>query len=381
MQKPLTPWTPFRRMPQRTALAAALCIVSVVANLGLRALVGRLVDDGAAAMAQAIPWAALLAAAFLAVRFWLPYCQNAFRYALQASLSRQLMDKVLHGRQKELNSLHSADLATLYEADIQVIVRYADRILGRFVPDAVLWVLSAAMLFWVHPAVCAVGVLAAVVPTLLMTRLSKKISEKNTGYQSAQQAANRVLTQATDGIESIKTGRLEAVMAGRYHERLQTVQKSRREVAFWEAVVSAPTLVTAFITMFAIALVGGYLACSGQITAGDLVVCVTLTDSMVSPVMCLDGTLSALRRAQVSFARLNAFLTLPDETFLTPADTPEGGLWDGPIDSIVCRDVGFGYQAGQTVFSGLSFACQKGQLTLLSGENGAGKSTLTQGNL
>lgn len=399
MKTELNHATPFRLVPGWTALVTALSTVLVAADLGLRRLLGRLVDDPFAHdSAQALQTGLVLAALLLAAHFLLPYCRNQCLHLFQGQICRRLLDKTLQGQQRALNKVSAAELATLYEADVQVVLRYIERMLGRFLPDVLLWLLAAALLFSIHPLIGAVGVLSAVCPAVFMTLTSKKIGEKNGAYQQAIQACNGVLSRAVESIETVKTSRMEAVLEADYARQLQKVTAKRREMAFWEAVVSAPTLVTAFLTMFAIALAGGWLACRGLVGAGSLLVCVTLTDAMVSPVMSLDGTLSAIRRCQAALGRLNAFLTLPQEedapaegattpaTGKAPANVtktpaapkaPVGAPGAFPvIDSIVCRDLRFGYQPDKPVLTGLSCRCQKGQLTLLVGKNGAGKSTL-----
>lgn len=179
MKTELNHATPFLLVPGWTALVAALSAVLVAADLGLRRLLGRLVDDPFAHdSAQALQTGLVLAALLLAAHFLLPYCRNQCLHLFQGQICRRLLDKTLQGQQRALNKVSAAELATLYEADVQVVLRYIERMLGRFLPDVLLWLLAAALLFSIHPLIGAVGVLSAVCPAVFMTLTSKRSARK-----------------------------------------------------------------------------------------------------------------------------------------------------------------------------------------------------------
>jgi len=156
--------------------------------------------------------------------------------------------------------------------------------------------------------------------------------------------------------------------------------------------VSALTLVSALALALVYGL-GGYLALTGGMAAGDVVTLALLLTRLYAPLTALASARVDVMSALVSFERVFEVLDLP------PLITEPAEPWplpDGPL-SVEFDQVDFGYpaadavslasleevaqldsRAGERVLHEVSFRAEPGQLIALVGSSGAGKSTIAQ---
>jgi ATP-binding cassette, subfamily B, bacterial len=156
--------------------------------------------------------------------------------------------------------------------------------------------------------------------------------------------------------------------------------------------VSALTLVSALALALVYGL-GGYLALTGGMAAGDVVTLALLLTRLYAPLTALASARLDVMSALVSFERVFEVLDLPP---LIAEPTDPWPLPDGPV-AIEFEGVDFGYpaadvvslasleevaqldsRAGEQVLHDVSFRAEPGQLVALVGSSGAGKSTIAQ---
>src|SRR5688572_16147438 len=156
--------------------------------------------------------------------------------------------------------------------------------------------------------------------------------------------------------------------------------------------VSALTLVSALALALVYGL-GGYIALTGGMAAGDVVALALLLTRLYAPLTALASARVEVMSALVSFERVFEILDLPP--LVAEPEHPEP-LPDGPL-SVELDAVGFGYPAadkvslasleevaqldargGDEVLHDVTFRAEPGQLIALVGSSGAGKSTIAQ---
>ena len=246
------------------------------------------------------------------------------------------------------------------------------RIINKALPDAAKWLLTVGMFFSFHIALgfTAIGITVGIL--LLLSVMSKSVARGAKEYQEAMDALNQGITSGLFNIETIKASCLEDKFLADDRKRADQLQKAKRRLAIWQAVLGAPMLLTAFGTTIVLASVGGFLVLQGELSSGQMLTVITLIDFIVSPIMSLDGTISVIRRTTVSLNRLNTYLGQEEEELRKEAKVVSR------IERISFENITFSYpsQPGKKVFSNFSESWIKGHLYIMKGGNGEGKSTL-----
>jgi ATP-binding cassette subfamily B protein len=158
------------------------------------------------------------------------------------------------------------------------------------------------------------------------------------------------------------------------------------------------TFVTALTLVSALALalvygLGGSLAITGQLAAGDVVVLALLLTRLYAPLTALSNARVEIMSALVSFERVFEILDLKP---LIQQKPDAVAVPQGPV-SVEFDDVRFAYpsadkvslasleevstldtRGGEEVLHGISFRVEPGQTVALVGSSGAGKSTIAQ---
>ncbi|WP_059388186.1 ABC transporter ATP-binding protein, partial [Arthrobacter sp. Hiyo1] len=158
------------------------------------------------------------------------------------------------------------------------------------------------------------------------------------------------------------------------------------------------TFITALTLVSALALalvygLGGWLALSGQLAAGDVVVLALLLTRLYAPLTALSSAHVEVMSALVSFERVFEILDLKP---LIQEKPDAVAVPSGPV-AVEFDDVRFAYpsadkvslasleevatldtRGGEEVLHGISFRVEPGQTVALVGSSGAGKSTVAQ---
>ncbi|HHU23230.1 MAG TPA: ABC transporter ATP-binding protein [Clostridiales bacterium] len=122
--------------------------------------------------------------------------------------------------------------------------------------------------------------------------------------------------------------------------------------------------------ILAVVCAGAYLAASGRMTLGELLVFISYSHTLSWPVRSLGRTLSEFSKADVSIDRIRDILDAPAEPQEPDALTPD------LHGDIRFKNVSFSY-GGQKVLHDLNFTIEKGATVGILGATGSGKSTVT----
>lgn len=367
----ITFMTLFQSHYGRLAFFLAGTMVLTTGNIFLRWSIGQALDTGRLKFSLLIIPGVLLALSQL-----ISYTGQRLHIKIQKTLYAKIQLKILHCSMEGLGKSSLGAVTACYTADVEQIDRFTGRILGKAFPDLVRWLITAGMMFWFDGYLGIAAILATAAPALFLHKMSRPIVKGTAEYQRALEEANQSVVTGLYNLEAIKASCQEERFAGENQEKLSGLQKKKRKVALWEALLGAPMLLGAFGTIILLTALSGWFVLKGRITAGQLLTVVTLTDNIVSFVMNLDGTVSAFRRASVSLRRLNDFLGQKEER--------KGGRDAEQIREISFHDIRFAYpgsgreeaEGAEEIYHGFSQVWKQGMLLFIQGGNGKGKSTL-----
>ena len=329
----------------------------------LRWAVGDALDTG-----RLGAWLLIAAGVLLAVSQTVLYVRQILIVKIQKSIYQRLQRKVLHGSMEALGKYDLGGITAYYLSDVNQIEGCLNRMLGKAFPDLVGWMITVGLMFWFDLFLGLAAVAVTAGPVLFLHRMSRPIVEGTEAYQEALETANQSVVTGLYNIETIKASCREEAFLRDSEEKLAYLQRKKRVVALWEALLGVPMLACSFLTIVFLTALSGWFVLLGRITAGQLLTVVTLTDNIVSFVMSLEGTIKALRRVSVSMGRLDGFLGQKEER--------DGGREPGEIREISFDRICFTYPGGgREIYQGFSQRWQQG-LYFIWGGNGEGKSTL-----
>lgn len=347
----------------RLAFVLAGTPILTAGNVFLRWSIGEALDTGKLHLSFLY-----IAGALLVFSQLISYVRQILFVKVQKNLYSKIQSKVLRGSMESLVKNDLGAVTAYYTADVGQIDSFVNRILGKAFPDLVGWLITVGLMFCFDGYLGMAAILLTVLPTLFLHRMSSPIAKGSGEYQEALEACNQTVVTGLYNLETIKASCREEEFIHENNEKLAFLQKKKRKVALWKALLGAPMLVSAFGTIILLTVLSGWFVLEGRITAGQLLTVVALTDNVVTFVMSMDNTIAIFRRASVSLRRLNDFLGLEEER-------KEGREAD-QIREIAFDQIRFAYPGGAEIYHGFSERWQRGKLTFVKGGNGEGKSTL-----
>ena len=124
-----------------------------------------------------------------------------------------------------------------------------------------------------------------------------------------------------------------------------------------------------FLQIITVISASAYMAYTGRITLGTMVVFTSYVNNLVWPLRQLARIVSDMNKMDVSLNRIN-------EVLFTPAEDDKDGLTPALDGDIVFKDVSFAYEKNKPVIDSISFAVKKGEKIAILGATGSGKSSL-----
>ncbi|MGI9000067.1 MAG: ABC transporter transmembrane domain-containing protein [Pseudonocardia sp.] len=315
---------------QRRALLGAVALLAgwQAAEALVPVLVGVVIDEAVATgdVSALARWLAALAGLFLALtlgfRFGARLGARAAEYAgldLRLRVTRRILDPrggTERGRLPgELLSIASADVsrvAGVNEAVGAVVIAAS----GMTVAAVVLLNASVQL---------GLVVLIGLPPVLaLLNLLTGPLDRRSTAEQEQAANATAVAGDLIGGLRVLKGLRAERAAATRYREASRASLAARLRATSLLAAHSGATLAVTSAFLAVVALVGGRLAAQGQISIGELIAAVGLTQYLIGPLSAIAYATAAFARCRAAARRAATLLSTP------PAVTGGPGRLTGP---------------------------------------------------
>ena len=263
----------------------------------------------------------------------------------------------------------TGDIIQRCTSDVETARRFISQQLIDVVRTVILVVLALVIMFSMHPGLAAMtlGFIPFIMAynTFFFLRIARKFKE-------CDETEGVLMTDVQENLTGVRVVRA----FGRERHELKKFDKWNELFAkkwidlgltlgvYWGVgdVVSA-------IQLMSVVAVGAYLAATGRLTLGELLVFISYTTTMAWPVRQLGRTLSEMSKAGVSFGRMKEILD-------APAEEP-GGETEPPLrGDIEFKNVTFSYDDTE-VLHDVSFTVKAGTTFGILGATGSGKSTIT----
>ena len=228
---------------------------------------------------------------------------------------------------------------------------------------------SLFMMLWYSWKLALAAILLSLIPIAVtlatggkLAAREKQVSEENEGYVS-------MLKDLLGGFSVIKSFKAEGQVLSRFSQANFHLEHTKEGRRWFSCLITAAATCLGFVVQFGIFLFGAYLAISGEITAGTVLIMVNLCGMLLQPIQTVPQYWAS-RKAALALMDKLAELTAQnqqEEGVSIPATLTQ---------SIDLNHVTFGYQEDTPVLHDLTVSFQAGKSYAIVGGSGSGKSTL-----
>ena len=287
------------------------------------------------------------------------------------NLQNQLLENLSQMSPGALNRYKHGELGAKFFRDCQIVTHSINGLFPALVGGAVASAVSLAIMLGKNKVI-ALGVVAFLpVCFYLLWLFQKKLKTGNKDYRSHNdQMMNRIF----NFLESFSDLKSMAVFS-RFHPKIKAIFKKNAVAGH-----SLDHAVTNFeFTIMSLLFIGegmvmacaGYLAWSGMISIGDVVVYQMLflqTMGAIASIFQVLPHVEMIGEAWNSIEELHKHPTIENDTGKTILSSFKGG--------IILKNVSFSYNQQTEIVKGLNFEIPPKACVIITGCNGSGKSTL-----
>ena len=289
-------------------------------------------------------------------------------------LRSDLIRHVLYMDQRFFDRTNSSDLILRFVNQVEALSQFVGRTTVEAVRDVATIVIISGYLIYKSALLFGVALLLLPIIFLLMRMVSETI--KRIQAQSEQALGNYMNTieEMSGGMRTIKMTGQEAAEVDRMISESGNIKKLAVNLHMAQALVLPSIDLSSAVVYMVVIGGGGYLALS-EASALD-------GASIIAFLLGLVIIFDPARRLSQFFTKLQTSLILLASVrgvLQTQPDVSDAGnvskFTDTRID-ITLNDIGFSYEADQTLFDGISLQFKAGQKTAIVGSTGSGKTTL-----
>ena len=228
---------------------------------------------------------------------------------------------------------------------------------------------SLGMMLWYSWKLALAAILLSLIPIAVTLATGGKLADREKNVSQQNEGYVAMLKDLLSGFSVIKSFKAEEQIISRFAQantQLEHVKERRR---WLDCLITAAATCLGFLVQFGIFLFGAYLAISGEITAGTVLVMVNLCGLLLQPIQTVPQY----------WASRKAALALMDKLAeLTQQNQQEGGVAIPATlnQAITLNHVSFGYEPDKPVLRDITARFQTGKTYAIVGGSGSGKSTL-----
>ncbi|WP_440765130.1 ABC transporter ATP-binding protein [Natronorubrum sp. DTA7] len=306
---------------------------------------------------------------------------NFFAHGVMYTIRTETYEKMQRLDMTFFDNKETGEVMSILNNDTSNLEVFFDNALGDSVRIGVIVVgITAALLYtnWQLAVVTLGAVPLLVAFTWWFVRV---IEPRYTTVRSTIGDLNTRIENGLSGIELVKTASTEEYENGRVRDVSQEVLDAQMDVLKLSYFYRPGMELITGVALLATFVVGGLwvfsgppLFFSGELTTGNFVVFMLLTQRLTGPMAQLSSIVDWYENAKASGKRICGLMDVPVRIQDTPNSVPLEDV-DGRIEY---DDVRFSYEGEETVLDGVDFDVEPGETVALVGATGAGKSTVAK---
>ncbi|MCL2392127.1 MAG: ABC transporter ATP-binding protein/permease [Oscillospiraceae bacterium] len=264
----------------------------------------------------------------------------------------------------------TGDIIQRCTSDVDTVRRFVFQQFIEVLRTAILIIIAYVIMFSINVTLALVVLIFIPITLTYSLHFYKRIGHK---FLACDEAEGSLMVRVQENLTGVRVVRA----FGR--ERYETERFDEKNIDYTNKWVSLGYTfgiywgigdIASATQLLVVIVFGSYLAATGSITFGDLLVFISYTLTLMWPVRALGRLLTEMSKTGVSLKRIK-------EIFDAPAESNEPNALRPPMDcDIEFRNVSFTYDENP-VLKNVSFTIKHGSTFAILGATGSGKSTAT----
>jgi len=306
------------------------------------------------------------------LNFIVVYMGHILGINIETDMRRELFAKVQKQSFSFFDNMKIGELMSRLSSDLFDISELAHHGPEEFFIAIMTLIGSFVLMYQVHPTLALLTIFFVPIIAVALSVFNRRMSRINRNIYKG-------LANYTAGLENVLSGmRVVKAFANESHEQQlfeDLIQEYRsNKIAFYRTMGTSSSfnyLLMRSINLFSL-IVGAYFTVIGDLTAGELVGYILLSNVFVGPINKMNSMIELYPKGFAGFRRfkelMNVEIDIEDAPDAIPAPAFEG--------RVEYKNVGFGYEDDKKVLEHINLTVEPGQTVAFVGPSGVGKTTL-----
>lgn len=310
----------------------------------------------------------------LSVRIVWKYTETVISRGFERDIKVKLFERFLKLKLKDIQNIKNGEIMSYFVKDTNEIRSAVYRIISHGARIVYTFIIA---IYQMASGVNIYLTIATVIPILIASFLVVKIKNQvEISFAKAQDQFTELseyIQESTDSIRTTKAYACEKNQLENFIKKNRKVRQSDNTVDIYSNLLTT-TVNICFGLCYSIALLfGGKLVVDGQITVGELVTFNGYIGLFVGPVNWIPPLIARIKRAQISYRRLNKVFELDTEK----VNVKEKEIKNKLEGNIIIKNLNFHYpEVIENALEDINIEIKKGETLGIIGTIGSGKTTL-----
>lgn len=292
---------------------------------------------------------------------------------LEKGLKDKLFEHFLQIKLTSIQNIKNGELMSYFVKDVGEIRGLMYRLLSQGTRIFFVLIITTYTMKSVHLGLTLATLCPIVITAFIIIILKKYVENSFKKSQKYFTNLSEYVQESTDSIRTTKAYSGETNQLKKFIKRNKILKMSNVAVDLYSTLLSTSVSICFGFCYGITILYGSKLVLDKTISIGDFVAFNGYIDMFFSPVVWLPGVISKIKRAQISYNRLDTVFKLEKENLMLSSDVEKGKIHG----DILVNDLTFNYPGNlDTVLENVTLDIKEGQTLGIIGTIGSGKTTL-----
>ena len=306
------------------------------------------------------------------LNFIVVYMGHILGINIETDMRRELFAKIQKQSFSFFDNMKIGELMSRLSSDLFDISELAHHGPEEFFIAVMTLIASFVLMYQVHPTLALLTIFFVPIIAVALAVVNRRMAAINRNIYKG-------LANYTAGLENVLSGmRVVKAFANESHEQQlfeELIQEYRsNKIAFYRTMGTSSSfnyLLMRSINLFSL-IVGAYFTVIGDLTAGELVGYILLSNVFVGPINKMNSMIELYPKGFAGFRRFKELMNVEIDIEDAP-DAISAPTFEGRVEY---KNVGFGYEEDKKVLEHINLTVEPGQTVAFVGPSGVGKTTL-----